>query len=270
MSLIKSKQVIHINSSQRLSGSDSNFTVRVPLMKNNKFNRITVLSASIPKSFYLVPENKNTFIVEEDKAQETVTIPPGNYTVNSFIFVINNLFLQGANFLPKYSVSYPDNRYAPETGKLTWTRTGVHDSSFIFEDTHLAQMFGFDRGSTAIFDGTTLVSTNIIDFQIESTLLLHSNLASNSGQDDILLELFASGNRSLSRINFESQGNLQEHSKTLVGSGDNIFNFYLTNEYNDLIDLNNVNLVLTLCFWEIENINSLITGFIKYKTLTSK
>ena len=269
MSLIKSQQIVHINSAFRSAGTDSRFDISIPLQKNNAFSHVAVLSASIPKSYYLIGQGENTFIIRENAVDYIITVPVGNYTVSSLIYVLNNLFTGDTSH---YTVSFPDGKTSAQTGKLTFTHNNSHHgSALVFEDNHLPEVLGFARGSTNpfIIDGNTsiLVSTNVANFQRESTLFLHSSCCSNGGQSDVLLELFASGNPDLSNINFESSGNLEEHSKILKDSQSNNYSFYLTDEYRDEIFLNGINMLITLCFYEKNEISSLMTGFIKYTTM---
>jgi len=271
MSLIRSQQIIHINSKFRTGGTDDNFTYSIELNKANRYNHVSVLSISIPKSYYLIPDGENTFIVEEDGVQQTVTIPPGNYNITSFLYVLNNIFQHGTGHLNHYTATFPDTRTEAQTGKITFNHTNTqHTSNFIFGDNHLPEVMGFERGSTNTFtilqNHSELTSVNICNFQRESTLFLHSNVADNQN-DDILLEMFASGNPDLSNINFENQGNLEEHSKLITASQNNNYTFYLTDEYGQGINLNGINMLITLCFYEKENISRLIRGYIKYKTL---
>ena len=269
MSLIKSQQIVHINSAFRSSGTDSNFDISIPLKKNNAFTHVAVLSASIPKSYYLIGEGENTFVIRENAVDYTITLPVGNYSVTSLIYVLNTLFTGDVSH---YTVSFPDGKISAQTGKLTFSHNNAHHGSeLIFENNHLPEVLGFARGSTNpfIIDGntSTLVSTNVCNFQKESTIFLHSSCASNGGQDDILLELFASGNPDLSNINFESSGNLEEHSKVLKDSQSNNYSFYITDEFRQGINLNGINMLITLCFYEKNEISSLTTGFIKYITM---
>lgn len=270
MSLIKSQQIIHINSAFRDSGTDSNFSYSLNLKRDNEFTHCAVISVSIPKSYYLIPDGENTFIIEENGDTFIITIPPGNYNITSFIYVLNNLF---TGPISHYSVSFPDSKTEAQTGKMSFSHVNAqgHSSRFIFQQNHLPEVMGFARGSTNEFvlvDNTsTLVSTNVCNFQRESTIFLHSDLGSNGGQDDILLELFASGNPDLSNINFENNGNLEEHSKVLTNRLTTKFKFSLSDEYRSGIELNGINMLITLCFYQKEDINRLLTGFIKYVTL---
>lgn len=274
MSLIKTSQTIHINSKFRTHGTDDDFEYQIILNNSNQYTHVAVLSISIPKSYYLVPDGENTFVVLDDGDYNIVTIPPGNYTITSFLYVLNQLFQNGPGHLQHYSVTFPDSRTQAQTGKMSFHHVNSqHESSFIFGDNHLPEVMGFERGSTNNFileqTHSYLVSTNICNFQRESTLFLHSNVADNQ-QDDILLELFASGNADLSNINFENQGNLEEHSKLITSSQNNSYRFYLTDEYNKPINLNGINMLITLCFYQKEDISRLVRGYIKYKTLVDQ
>lgn len=269
MSLIRNQQIVHINSAFRAAGTDSRFDINIPLKKNNTFTHVAVLSASIPKSYYLIAEGENTFIIRENAVDYTITLPVGNYTITSLIYTLNSLFTGDTSH---YHVSFPDGKTSAQTGKMTFSHNNAHhDSAFIFKNNHLPEVLGFVRGSTNDFiisgNTSTLTSTNVCNFQRESTIFLHSSCCSNGGQDDILLELFASGNPDLSNINFESSGNLEEHSKILKDSQSNNYSFYITDEYRDDIFINGVNMLITLCFYEKNEISALTTGFIKYVTM---
>ena len=269
MSLIKNSQTIHINSAFRQSGTDSDFVINIPLKKNNRFTHVAIIDISVPKSYYLIGQGENSFVIRENQVDYTITIPIGNYSVTSFIYVLNNLFQHTAG-TNHYSVSFPDSKTEAQTGKMTFTHTNIqHNSEFIFQDNHLAEVMGFRRGSTNSFilnqTNSNLTSTQICNFQKESTIFVHSNLASDPNSD-ILIELFASGNPDLSNINLTS-GDLEEHSKEFIGAQSNSFHFYLTDEYKQGLDLNGVNMLITLCFYEKNTISTLMTGFIKYLTM---
>ena len=269
MSLIKTQQTVHINSAFRQSGTDSDFVINIPLKKNNKFTHVAVIDISIPKSYYLISSGDNTFTIQENGSSFIVEIPIGNYSINSFLYVLNNIF-QHTQGLNHYSASFPNSKTEAQTGKITFHSNTQHNTDFIFGDGNLPEVMGFNRYSSNrfIIDGnhSILTSTNVCNFQKESTVFLHSDLASNGGEDDILIELFASGNADLSNINLNS-GDLEEHSKHFTGSQSNSFRFYLTDEYKQGLDLNGVNMLITLCFYEKQNADSLMVGFIKYLTM---
>ena len=270
MSLIKTQQTIHINSAFRQSGTNSDFVINIPIKKNNNFTHVAVIDISIPKSYYLVSIGDNTFTIQEGVDTFIVEIPIGNYSISSFLYVLNDIF-QHTQGLNHYSCTFPNSKIEAQTAKITINHTNTqHNTDFIFGNGHLPEIMGFKKNSTNSFvvgqSHSTLISTNICNFQKESTVFLHSNLASNGGEDDILIELFASGNADLSNINLNS-GDLEEHSKLFTGTQSNSFHFYLTDENRQGLDLNGINMLITLCFYEKQNADSLMVGFIKYLTM---
>src|SRR5690348_10882746 len=84
-------QMFYVNSRQRLSGTHSNFTYEVPIPTDSKFTHACVMSASVPKSFYLVANGRNTFTIQEDAKTATITVPVGNYTRSGFQIKLTEL-----------------------------------------------------------------------------------------------------------------------------------------------------------------------------------
>ena len=81
MNHVGSKSIFYIDSQNRLNEADtsSNFTVRVDMPPMNKYNRICVLQASIPKSYYLISDGRNTLALNEPG---TVSLSSGSITSN--------------------------------------------------------------------------------------------------------------------------------------------------------------------------------------------
>lgn len=275
MSLIKTSQVVHINSKFRQSGIDHDFTYNINLEKGNNFTHVAVIDISIPKSYYLIGENDTDFkIVERDinteqiTAEYTISMPVGNYSITSFLYVLNNLFTGQTSH---YSASFPNSKTQAQTGKITFTHTNTHHiSEFVFGANHLPEIMGFERGSTNRFTigqtNSTLISPNICNFQRESTIFLRSTCG-QLADNDILVELFASGNPDLSNINFSNSGNLEEHSKKITNNASNNFRFFITDEFGDTINLNGIDMLITLLFYEKQNTDSMIQSYIKYRLL---
>ena len=46
--------IFYIDSQNRTSGTSGNFSINLNMPPNNTYNRIVVMQASIPKSFYLL------------------------------------------------------------------------------------------------------------------------------------------------------------------------------------------------------------------------
>jgi len=274
--MIKNSQVVHINSKFRLSGTDENFTATINLQPMNKFTHVVVMSALIPKSYYVVQEGANQFLIREVYANETleytITIPIGNYGISSFKTVVEGLFLaSGIN----YVVTYPNSRYEAVTGKLkfTHTSTGNHQAYFVFYDNDLCNIFGFDRNSVNEFvdmEGVdyVLYSKNVVNFQQEPSLFIHSDVC-YTYNNDVLLEIYTTNNPQLSNVVYENIGELESHSKRVRNSNNNTYHFKLTNEYGDIIGLNGVNMLLSLLFYEKYEFYDMLKNFINFSMVTT-
>lgn len=90
---------IFVNSSQRQSGTDGNFTFSLytPIRLKNQNNSfyVRIGSAEIPYTFQLINSSNNTisftYVRNVTTSTLTITIPPGNYNVNTLITTITGL-----------------------------------------------------------------------------------------------------------------------------------------------------------------------------------
>ena len=71
-------QIIYVDSDEALSGTSGDFTYQILL--NDRYDRVMVIDANIPKSFYLVANGANTFITVENSVSRLLTMHIGNYT----------------------------------------------------------------------------------------------------------------------------------------------------------------------------------------------
>jgi hypothetical protein len=264
MSYIQYKRFFYINSKNRLSGTDSNFSFNLEIPQNQDYDKVVVLQASIPKSYFLVESGYNTFQLQEDTSAVTITIPVGSYTRRSFQTTLQQKLRSYSPHGYVYTVSYPNTSQDADTGKFTYSVTGngLIQPKFIFT-TNLNEQLGFDRNSTNSFVANTLDSQNVIKLQAEDTLYLHSDLVAN-GTDNVLQEIFANSNPSYSSINFLNPCP-NEYSKQITNSNGATYNFYLTSEDpTEVIDLNGQNLQIVLMMYKENNIFNTIKDFIKY------
>lgn len=261
MSIITKKTIFYVDSHQRLSGEHNNFAYKIQLPPNNDYTHVCLLSAVIPKSYYLVQNNYNTFILRENGVDTSISVPIGNYGATSFKTVLQGLLNSNSSQGWIYTITYPNISISANTGKYTFTCVGGNPS-FIFTD-GLYEQFGFEPNSTNTFSAGVLVSGDVIKMQVEDTLYLHSDIASN-GKDDILNEIFISNSPDYSSIKYQCP-DVDAYSKELQTNTSNTYSFWLTNEDNILMDLNGLNIVLTLLVYRKENINEMIKNYIKYK-----
>jgi len=268
MAISSSHKLFYLNSRSRLSGTDSNFIHKVEFPKNSDFDRICVLDISIPKSYYLVQSGTNTFTLEEDGKQATITITPANYNIRNLLVEIATR-LNGAS--PNgwtYAVTYPSSDQ-PDTGKFTYSVSGngVIQPSFIFTE-NLHYVLGFFPNTTNTFVADTLTSTHVVNLQRETTMYLHSNICSND-TDDILQEVFCNGNPDYSAITY-SNTSPELTSKALTHTTSNTYYFRLTNEDNEEVHLNGHPMIITICAYKENAIYDLIRKVSKVFILDRK
>ncbi len=65
MKHISSKSMFYIDSQNTTSGSSANFSINFAMPPDNRYDRIVVMQASIPKRVYLVSAPYNTFQLVE-------------------------------------------------------------------------------------------------------------------------------------------------------------------------------------------------------------
>ncbi|HVT63452.1 MAG TPA: hypothetical protein VHD33_08210 [Legionellaceae bacterium] len=252
---------VYIDSRKRLSGTDSNFTYSIPLPDDHNFTHVTLLNALIPKSYYLIQVGFNTFQLQENSNIVTITVPIGNYTLSAFESIISNLLTTNSPNGWTYSISYP-NSTQPDTGKLTYTVSGNSSQPSLIFGPDLFEPFGFFQNSTNTFVNNTLVSTCVIKLVSEDRLILHSSLVNNPNIDNIIISINSATNipfSSISWINFAPE----YRSHKLVNNAVKVASFSLTDEAGRILDLNGLNMNLTLAFYRKDNIFDVIRNFIK-------
>lgn len=252
---------VYIDSRKRLSGTDSNFTVAIPLPDDHSFTHVTLLNALIPKSYYLIQAGFNTFQLQENTSIVTITVPIGNYTLSTFQSTISNLLSSNSPNGWTYSLSYP-NSTLPDTGKFTYTVSGNSSQPSLIFGPDLFEPFGFLQNSNNTFVNNTITSTCVIKLVSEDRLILHSSLVNNPNLDNILISINSATNipfSSISWINFAPE----YRSHKLVNNSIKVASFSLTDEGNRLLDLNGLNMNLTLAFYRKDNIFDIIRNFIR-------
>ncbi len=262
-----------IDSSKRINGTDANFSYKIELPREKDYNRVVVLQALIPKSYYLVTAPYNTFILEENGTEVIITLPEGNYNVQSFINVVSNLLSSNSPNTWIYNIQYNDSLISVETGRFKYIVSGNSGQpSFKFND-YLYEQFGFVKNSVNIFVGDELVSTSVIKFQNEDVILIHSDISYNNDQSeytDVLQEIYASSTPPMSNIVYQNSGNLEAYSKQLLSKNKSVFRFTLTDENNRELNLNNLNCVFTILVYRKDNINDLTRAFYARTILNDK
>ena len=256
-------RVYYINTLFKKSGTNENFSYHIQIPIGENFDRVVLLKAAIPNTFYLIQEGYNTFLLREDNIDATVTIPEGNYSAKVFAQILPPLLNEASPHGWTYTMSLPNSNLEASTGKFTYTVEGNTTQPSIICSENVNEQLGFSTNSTNTFSNNILKSTTTVNFASESTLFIHSDIA-NSGESDILQEVYSGNTDTLSYITYQCT-TPELYSKALRTDKSGTFNFTLTNEKNQILDLHGVDMQLTICLYKKDNTNELISRYIKYK-----
>jgi len=183
------------------------------------------------------------------------------YLLNSFKNTISTLMTNASPNGLTYTLTYPSSSGA-DTGKWTYTQTNGAIQSSIICNGHLFEPLGFLSGSTNVFTGTTLESTCVIKLQSEDRLLIHSNIANNPGQDDILVSINSTTSINYSSIAWDNPSP-EFYCHSLSSKNNNTYSFSLTDENGELIQLNGLNMNMTLLLFRVDPIYEQIRSFFR-------
>lgn len=252
--------IYHINSAERLSGTPSNFDYKVEVSNGSleEYDSVVLLTTSIPKSYYAIEENKNTFIFEnETSLQVSIDFPVGTYNIYDFCEKLKEL-------LDNNSANVYTCQVNIQTAKIIITSSDLGSTFKILPGNFLYERFGFDKDSTNTSVGGIIVSTNVVDMSPENDLYIRSNIVSGgiNSNEDILIDVQASGIAPFGRVQFFNT-DLQGYTKGLNNKS-NIYNFRLTNEFNEEMNLNGINWSMSLLFFKKSTIPATIKDFIRY------
>ena len=263
-------QIVYINSRDRTSGTDSDFTYNVNLRPGNDYDKVVMLQAAISKSFFAIQTGYNTMTLSENGKTISVSLPAGNYTRKVMAAQIATSLTAASVTLGNnwtYTVTYPKSASQVDNGYYVYEVSGATSQpAFIFgsvSENFIYLCFGFDPSSTNTFTGNTLTSTNVINLQAEDAIFIHSDCCINYN-DNILQEIYANvGSISYSNIYWQNY-NISAYSKKLTGNTSNEFRFYITNEDGVPLNFNGQNVQWTLLFYHEDSIISKVKAFMQY------
>lgn len=254
-------RIYYINSINRISGTCGDFSYTIQIPSGSTFDRVCVLQADIPISYYLVPPNYNTFVLNENGSSQTVTVPIGNYNATSFATVIAGLLTAASTHGWSYTVTFPSGFNTVSTAKFTISVSGNSGLpvSLTFSNA-LFEQFGFNAYSTVTFT-SSIVSINVVSFVPETSLIIHSDIV-NDGETDILQVIFNNNNLPFSTAVYQCS-DVTSYSKPLRTNQSNVYHFSITDEHGRTIDLNGVNCVLSLVLYQHDNLTQLVKSYMR-------
>lgn len=270
MSYITSSSKFYVNSRYRVSGTESEFTYYFDIPKESKYNKVCLLQASIPKSYYLIQAGEY-FQLQEGMLSAQITVPPANYTRKTFASVLQTALNNGSPNGWTYTITYPNSTTTGDTGKYTFTVSGNSGTQplFIFStDNDLNRHMGFDDGSTNTFTADSLTSKNVINLQRDTTIFVHSDIV-RGDNNNILQEIYSADSADYSNITFVQQA-VEAYSKDISYNASNSYTFYLTNDYGQKIDLNGQNFDCTILLYKSNDIYDMIKHFLKLQLIKEK
>lgn len=264
---IKHKKIFYINSRERIEGTDNDFTVQVILDSNVKYDSVCILSCSIPKSYYLVQDGYNSFTLTEDDVSVVITLPPGNYSRRTFQTVLKNTLNNNSVKGWTYDITYPST--GADTGKFTYSVSNNSSIQPIFSfssSSTVYEQMGFDMNSTNVFNNDTLISSNILKFQVENNLFIASDLVASSMGKNILLSIPCTF-PDYTDIHYETREIIAQ-SRPLSTNNNNVYRFTLINEDGIKMNLNGLNMTMTIMIYQKDDFFEMAKQYIKYKLIS--
>jgi hypothetical protein len=263
--------IAYVDSDYRASGTSSSFQYRIDLPEYRKFDRVTLLQGSFPKSFYLVRDGYNTFTLHEGAGSAVITVPAGNYSMVSFRVVLQQLMTSNSPGGRTYTITQPVTTTSASTGKYTYTvSAGADQPRIVFpEHSKLFSQMGFDYASDNQFVADSLVSTNAVNFNTTTGLVVKSNLVRSEGshpnlKSGTLQEVYAFNTFDFANIGFQNQ-NAELSSKELLTSQVSVAEFTITDLDDDPIDFNGQSCNFSLAFYKADDSPELISKDIRMR-----
>lgn len=169
-------QIFYLDSSDRNSGTNSNFVIDLPSYQGTMgANTIVCTAAVIPKSWYLVNANLNTFTLSEGLNDFTVTIPIGNYSFTTLRSALETALNAAGAWTYTVTASQLLGKYV-----ITVTGNGGVQPNLTFPaypyGTHpLARALGM--ASTETFSADSLTSTYVANLQLTNAVKIMTSFA---------------------------------------------------------------------------------------------
>lgn len=231
---------ISVDSSQRHSGSSTDFSITLPIPQRNHFNKISLLMLDAPKGYYMVDSSvaaASSLTYSDGGAGFPVIAFPSderNYTASQFATVLKSMLDAGAIATGSgdtYTVTF-----LSYSGKYQIVNDAGNPFTMELNGPLFAKYAGFVEGIQVGSVGDTLVSPIRVNLQRYDVLFLRSSLASNNG-DDILAEIYMNDVAGLDILSFQTpDANL--YSRGLSNRETDQARFSLQDKDGNVIDLN--------------------------------
>ena len=198
--------------------------------KNILYNQVSLIHAQIPRSYYTVNNTNNLLVLSTG----SYTLTNGNYNATTFKTMV--LGLIGSSYTMTFTIS---------TGKYSLTKSGGFT---ILPTTTCYKLLGIAKNITYISGGTLTMPypCNFLGptrIKIKSSVFKTDNLDTSVGGHGDLLATIPVDESQYALITYE---NLIGFKNTLVNTDINYIDITMTDELDNILDFNGVDVCLTL------------------------
>ena len=258
-----------VDSSQRVSGTSSNFTINLNLPSFvQEFDRVALNQISIPRSWYDVESGVNTFQFKEGSGGtlKTITITPGMYNVTTLGTAIATLLTTNSQNGYTYTISYPNSALTVNNNLFTFTCSNTVTVFYLIFAGSMYQQIGFASNTTYTSTSGVLTSVNSISISYINRVFLVSN-ACNTSYNSYLQEILIAGQFPSTSFIFWENLNYDTNSKEFTNPQNNCWDFTIYDRYGNVINLHGLELVFSLIFYKKNKTDELHMEHIKLTNL---
>ena len=241
--------VLHIRSkdaSQLISGFNTDFSVNLinPInVGKNEEVHISMMSAEIPYSFYNISSDLNNNVLKYDTT-ETLIFTNQDYSVLD----VRDFFNNDTNFSAIFTCGYNTQK-----NKLSFLNKTASSHTIDLNNSTINKVIGFDENDTqrTITAGSTLESDYVCNLCTIHSIFVKSSMATGN-----VLSTRAGNSTTLQKISVDvnsngiiylNQSDFRQVSVSQVNIIDSI-TFRITDQNDNLLQLNNVNFELSFLF----------------------
>ena len=240
-------RIVTFSSENLVSGSNSTFQSTPIDLGVVEFDSVICIDANIPKSFYNMPSNYNSFTLTESGSNVTVTIPVGSYNVNTLGTAIQTQLNAVSPHTWTYAVSYNtltfhyDITVTGNSGQPSITMYSGFSSPF--------RQLGFEDSSTYTFSTNKLSSVNAVNLALVLTAYIQSDIVVNT-YNGILQQFLNVGSFPPMSVMSFQQINYDLNAKYFNAGSRNSWTFSLVDDLFLPINTNGLPWSFTLCFFK--------------------
>jgi len=266
-----------ISSKTRLNGSINNFTHKIDFERGHEFDSIALISASIPKSYYMLDSTRDNISMafEEDSNTSSITLSSGDYNDTNLCYLLSQLLTAASPLNIDYTVTFADPDISPVTNKLVFqvsNNLGVQPI-FSFSGTtynDLAQLMGFEINTPYQFVGDILFSPNIVNYNLIPHLVIKSDIARNSGdnsQDTAIIGFIPTHTTTVGGVIDYQMLQIDHDHKDFINHSNNSFSFAIYDDDDRLLNLNGLDWFIQVMLYRKDRSSQYTINDLKIKYL---